>query len=84
MLLAILRNTSLHGLAFKMYRSCLNKVRGSFLDRICGRKLSAVIQRLSTKFEMTNYFEKRRKRGNLRTALVVAADKDALAAEAHL
>ena len=33
----------------KMYRSCLNKVRGSFLDRICGRKLSsAVIQRLST------------------------------------
>ena len=32
-----------------MYRSCLNKVRGSFLNRICGRKLSsAVIQRLST------------------------------------
>ena len=43
MLLAILRNTSLHGLAFKMYRSCLNKVRGSFLDRICGnyRQLSS-------------------------------------------
>ena len=47
--IGILRAASLHGFSIKMYRSCLNKVRGSFLNRICGRKLSsAVIQRLST------------------------------------
>ena len=33
-LLAILRTASLHGFSIKMYRSCLNKVRGSFLNRI--------------------------------------------------
>ena len=46
--IGILRAASLHGFSIKMYRSCLNKVRGSFLNRICGWKLSsAVIQGLS-------------------------------------